>query len=288
MSWCRYWTGRSDAGMAGGAMAGAPISVAAVYGRGPGGQPVRLQLVRQPDRLWPTLRPGRTGRVGTAGNTQGAVFSGVRTGKQPSVAGLADEDLVRRCQAGDQLAFTEIVERYKDRVYRLVRRMVGSPDDEDITQDVFLRAFQAMPGLRTGATLRTWLFRIAHNLCLTELKRRGQRGPHLSFDEEGEEQVHQLLPEDWGPEGGRRLEEQLDRREFQSEVRRMVAKLPAHYRAVLTLYYLEQIKYEEIAGIMGIPLGTVKTHIHRAKMRLRDLVLAEMDSAHLPGGAGEK
>jgi RNA polymerase sigma-70 factor (ECF subfamily) len=271
--------------------AGTAIAIAtAAFARNALPAPVRLQLAGQPDRLWPV---SRAERAGTASITRGAVFSGVRTGDQPTVTGLADEDLVRRCQAGDQLAFTEIVERYKDRVCRLVRRMVGSPDDEDITQEVFLRAFQAMPGLRAGATLRTWLFRIAHNLCLTELKRRGRRGAHLSFDEEGEELVHRLLPEDSGREGGRGLEEQLDRREFQSEIRRMVARLPAHYRAVLTLHYLEQTRYEEIAVIMGIPLGTVKTHIHRAKLRLRDLVLAEMDPAHLPeeapsGDTGEK
>lgn len=251
----------------------AGAATAGVWGmdtlRLPGRAPVRLQLRPEPYRLWPRS---------VADNLQGAVFSSLTTGNQPSVATLADEDLVRRCQAGDQAAFTEIVERYKDRVFRLVRRMVGSPEDEDITQDVFLRAFQAMPGLRVGATLRTWLFRIAHNLCLTELKRRGKRGPHVSIEEEGEESLHRVLPEDGG-----RVEEQIERQEFGAVVRGLVAKLPAHYRAVLTLYYLEEIKYEEIAVITGLPLGTVKTHIHRAKLRLRDLVVAEMDPALLRG-----
>ncbi len=199
------------------------------------------------------------------------------------LAGLADEDLVRRSQAGDQAAFTEIVRRYKDRVYWLVRRMVESPEDEDITQDVFLRAYEAIPGLRSGATLRTWLFRIAHNLSVTELERRGRRGEHISLQDEGEEKLHRLLPEDTS-----RLEEQIERRDFSGAVQALVAKLPVHYRAVLTLYYVDEAKYEEIAEIMGIPLGTVKTHIRRARLRLRDLVLAEMDPADLSGGAKDR
>jgi RNA polymerase sigma-70 factor (ECF subfamily) len=193
---------------------------------------------------------------------------------------LADEGLVSRSQAGDQAAFTEIVRRYKDRVYWLVRRMVGSSEDEDITQEVFLRAYQAIPRLRSGATLKTWLFRIAHNLCVTEIHRRGRRGEHVSLEDEGEERIHHLLPGDTG-----RLEQQIERQELSGAVQRLVAKMPAHYRAVLTLYYVEEAKYEEIAEIMGLPMGTVKTHIHRARLRLRDLVLAEIDPVYLPEGS---
>lgn len=191
---------------------------------------------------------------------------------------LADERLVSRSQAGDHAAFTEIVRRYKDRVYWLVRRMVGSPEDEDITQDVFVRAYQAIPRLRAGATLRTWLFRIAHNLCITEIDKRRRRGEQVSLEDEGEEKVHHLLP---AAEAG--FEERIEREEFSDAVRRLLEKLPAHYRAALTLYYVEEVKYEEIAEITGLPMGTVKTHLHRARMRLRDLVLAEMDPVHLSG-----
>jgi RNA polymerase sigma-70 factor (ECF subfamily) len=157
--------------------------------------------------------------------------------------------------------------------------MIGSLEDEDLTQEVFLRAYQAMPGLRSGATLRTWLFRIAHNLCITEIKRRGRRGEHISLEEEGEESLYRLLPEDGG-----RVEQEVERQEFRNEVRGLLARLPVAYREVLTLYYVDQITYEEIAEVMSMPLGTVKTHLHRAKLRLRELVLAEMDRSYLPGG----
>lgn len=234
---------------------------------------VRLQLAVRPDSLRPRL---------PTNSSQGVVFASVRTQEEPSsgdLAALADDRLVSRSQVGDQAAFTEIVRRYKDRVYWLVRRMVGSPEDEDITQDVFLRAFQAIPRLREGATLRTWLFRIAHNLCVTEIHKRGRRGEQVSLEDEGEEKLHHLLPA-----AATGFEERIERQEFSGAVQRLLAKLPAQYRAVLTLYYVDEAKYEEIAEIMGLPLGTVKTHIHRARMRLRDLVLAEMDPVYFSRG----
>jgi RNA polymerase sigma-70 factor (ECF subfamily) len=196
-----------------------------------------------------------------------------------SVRELSDEDLVELCQENDHQAFTEIVDRYKHKVHWLVRRMVGSPEDEDLTQEVFLRAYQAIAGFQSRSTFRTWLYRIAHNLCLTELKRRGRRGEHLSFDDEGEEKVHWMLP---GSRQG--LEDEIERQDMSEILRTLIEKLPTHYRTVLTLFYLQQVKYEEIAGIMGIPIGTVKTYLHRGRLRLRDLVLAETDLGGVPNG----
>jgi RNA polymerase sigma-70 factor (ECF subfamily) len=190
----------------------------------------------------------------------------------------SDADLVRRSQAGDKAAFVEIVERYKNRIHLMVRRMVRSPEDEDITQEVFLRAFQALPLLRSGGALRTWLFRIAHNLCITEIQRRDARGDHLSLDDESEEALHRHLP--CAPSG---LEQEIEKKDFADAVVALIAKLPPSYRAVLTLHYVEGAKYEEIAEITGAPLGTIKTHIRRAKLRLRNLVLTELDRTDMPG-----
>ena len=197
------------------------------------------------------------------------------------LASLTDEVLVRRCQAGDQEAFAAIVDRYKHGIYWLVRRMVGDPDDEDLTQEVFLRAYKAMPGFRGHSTLRTWLFKIARNLCITELRRRGRRGEHLSLDDEGEEKIHMLLPG-----SGEDLEARIERHDLSETIQNLIAKLPLQYRTVLTLHYLQDMRYEDIADIMDLPLGTVKTHIYRAKLRLRDLVLAESDLADLVGETG--
>jgi RNA polymerase sigma-70 factor (ECF subfamily) len=190
------------------------------------------------------------------------------------LAELSDEELVERCQDNDHRAFTAIVDRYKHKVHWLVRRMVGNAEDEDLTQEVFVRAYRAMPGFQGRSSFRTWLYRIAHNLCLTELRRRSRRGEHVSLEEEGEEKVHWMLS---GPRED--LEHEIERRDISGKVRTLVEKLPVPYRTALTLFYLQQVRYEEIAEIMDVPLGTVKTYIHRGRLRLRELVLAESDLA---------
>jgi RNA polymerase sigma-70 factor (ECF subfamily) len=192
------------------------------------------------------------------------------------LAGLSDEELVERCRNRDHDAFTEIVERYKSRVHWLVIRMIGSSNVEDITQDVFLRAYQAIEGYRGDSTFRTWLYRITRNLCVTHLRKKGSHGGTVSIEEEGEEAIHNLLPE--SPVS---LEDEIERRDLSAAIQTLMARLPEKYRTVLTLFYLQQVRYEEIADIMGIPLGTVKTYIHRARLRLRDLILAESDLAGL-------
>ncbi len=188
----------------------------------------------------------------------------------------SDEELVLRCLEHDHGAFTELVDRYKHRIHRLVRRMVGSPDDEDLTQEVFLRVYRALPRFRSGSRFSTWIYKIAHNLCLSELRKRGRRGRHLSFEEEGEEKVHWLLSDT-----RENLEEQIERRDVSRRVQELVEQLPVRYRTVLTLFYVHQTRYEEIAEIMNLPMGTVKTHIRRARARLRNLVLAHPDLAGL-------
>jgi len=196
------------------------------------------------------------------------------------LAGLSDEELAKRCRSRDHRAFTQLVDRYKDRIFWLVRRMVGSPDDEDLTQEVFLRVYRALPDFEGRSSLKTWIYRIAHNLCVSELEKRGRRGEHLSLEEEGEEKVHWLLPQ-----GRPGLEQEIERRDISMTVRAMIERLPAKYRTVLTLFYLQQARYEEIAEIMHVPMGTVKTYVHRARLRLRDLVVAEGNLGELVDGA---
>ncbi len=198
--------------------------------------------------------------------------------KRP-VAERTDEELVERCREEDHEAFAEIVTRYQHRIHWLVRRMVGSLEGEDLTQEVFLRVYRAIPGFRSGSKFSTWIYKIAHNLCLSELRKRGRRGEHLSLEEEGDEKVHRLLPPSRTD-----LEEEIEQLDLSENIQALVEQLPARQRTALTLFYVNQARYEEIAEIMGIPLGTVKTYIHRAKLRLRELVLASTDLADLVAG----
>jgi RNA polymerase sigma-70 factor (ECF subfamily) len=232
-----------------------------------------LQMPSRPDTLRLKTWEGHSGAVYMRAHRRSG-------GQSELLSELADEELVARCRSHDHEAFAEIVDRYKHKVHWLVRRMVGSPEDEDLTQEVFLRAYEAIPGLRDAGTLRTWLYRIAHNLCLNEIKKRGRRGEHLSLEEEGEEKVHWMLPE-----ARRGLEEDIERLDLSRCVRDLVEQLPLPYRTAVTLFYIQQARYEEISDIMGIPLGTVKTYLHRARLRLRNLVLADPGLADLKGGA---
>jgi RNA polymerase sigma-70 factor (ECF subfamily) len=207
----------------------------------------------------------------------GSRVDGQKSTKRP-LAEQTDEDLLERCKQQDHEAFAEIVDRYKNRIHWLVRRMVGAEESEDLTQEVFLRVYQAAPGFRSGSTFRTWVYKIAQNLCLSHLRKTGRRGKHVSIDEEGDEKIHWQLSD-----SREDLEEQIAKRDLSQRIRELVGQLPTHYRTALTLFYLNQVKYEEISEIMDIPLGTVKTYIHRGRLRLRDLLLAETDFGDLAG-----
>ena len=191
-------------------------------------------------------------------------------GQRRALAELSDDELVRSGRKHDHEAFAELVNRYKHRVYWLVRRMLGSEEDEDVAQEVFLRVYEALPAFRGDCKFSTWIYKITRNLCLAELKKRGVRGEPLSLEVESDEKIHCLLAASHhGPA------EDVERLDLSRSVRELMGRLPVQYRTVLTLFYLNQATYEEIAEIMDAPLGTVKTNIHRARLRLRELVLAD-------------
>jgi RNA polymerase sigma-70 factor (ECF subfamily) len=189
-----------------------------------------------------------------------------------SLVALDDEALAIRCRSGDDEAFAELVDRHQQGVCRFVARLIGTRDSEDLGQEVFLRAYQALPRFRGEATFRTWLYRIARNLCFTELRKRGRRGelsPLANVDEDAG--THPLLEDSAPPE----LAEEIALADLSARVRERVGALPVPYREVLTLFYLDEMRYEEIAMILDVPIGTVKTWIHRARLRLRDTLVGE-------------
>lgn len=202
-----------------------------------------------------------------------------KVGQRRSLAEQTDEELVRACRKRDHDAFTELVNRYRHKVYWLVSRMLGAEENEDFAQEVFLRAYQALPNFRGDCLFSTWLYRIARNLCLSEIKKRNVRGIEVSLDEKSDEGVHLMLSDSGG---GTATE--IDKLDLSRSIQQLVSRLPVQHRTALTLFYLNQASYEEIADIMNIPIGTVKTYIHRGRLGLRDLLLREPDF----GGLVEK
>ncbi|MBE7500628.1 MAG: RNA polymerase sigma factor [Verrucomicrobiales bacterium] len=159
-------------------------------------------------------------------------------------------------------AFERLLEVYQERVFRLAVSMLRNETAaEDVTQDIFLKVWKALPGYQGAAALSTWLYAIARNTCLTELKRRSHR-PTVSLDAPEFDGAGESLPalQTTDPEGGVEL-----------DVQALLVRLPEKYRRVVTLFYLEQKSYEEVAALLGLPLGTVKTFLFRARKSLLDL-----------------
>lgn len=175
----------------------------------------------------------------------------------------SDQTLVDRTKTGDIEAFSELVRRHEKTVYNLAYRFMREPAlAEDMAQEAFLKAFRLLGGFRGDSSFSTWLYRVTSSVCLTELSRRKRRG------EVELEPAHMAAA---GEDG-----EPADDAEQAELIRRCVQQLPERYATVITLYYLEEIPYEQIAEVMEIPMGTLKTWMHRARNALRTIVEKEL------------
>ena len=183
-----------------------------------------------------------------------------------------DEDLVRRAVAGDVSAFGVLVERHERRVYNLALRMTGREEDaRDATQDAFLTALRRLSTFRGDAAFTTWLHRVAVNACYDLLRRRG-RGPVLERDA------------DLGVEPPP-VADHADDVDLSVDVRRALLEVPEDYRVVMLLHDVHDLPYDEVAQIVGVPVGTVKSRLHRAKQRLAQRLNRPMGTISQEGGS---
>jgi RNA polymerase sigma-70 factor (ECF subfamily) len=172
------------------------------------------------------------------------------------MADFDEQALIERCRTGDDIAFGELVDRYKNLVYGMVWRMLGDRSQiDDLAQDVFLKVYRGLPYFRGEARLSTWIFRIVANVCSQERSRRTAELPGaLPARERGSSD---------GAFAGLELRDRLDK---------AIAQLPENYRVLIAAHYLDGVQYEALAEALDIPVGTVKTHLYRAKRRLRELL----------------
>lgn len=183
----------------------------------------------------------------------------------------ADHDLVARSRTGDQRAFGALIDRYKARIYHTTLRILGNREDaEEAAQDTFVRAYRGLENFREDATFSTWIYRICVNTCLNKLASR-KRFKAQDIDRTPIEE----LPYAESPEADFADED------LHSRVLLTMAKLPAQYRTVLVLYHIQHLAYQEIAEIMQMPMGSVKTHLFRARAMLREQVLREFSREEL-------
>lgn len=187
----------------------------------------------------------------------------VHPGLTGAMAGheISDLELVNKTKSGDPEAFSELVRRHQHIIYNVAYRfMRDSALAEDMAQEAFLKAYRLLHGFRGDCSFSTWMYRVTCSVCLTELSRRKKRGevefmPH----HDGE---HAVQPD-----------ETCD---LPEHIRRCVKLLPDRYATIITLYYLKGVSYDEIAQVMEIPMGTLKTWMFRARKQLKKIVEKEV------------
>ncbi len=191
---------------------------------------------------------------------------------------LSDEELVKLTQQGSRAAYASLIDRHKTTVYNMAFRVVGKQEDaEEIAQDAFVRAFRALASFRQDAKFSTWLYRITMNVALTKARKSRVDVVSIdaSLDEDEDTAPLQIADTMDNPE------EQFSRKDFQDRVRALISALPPKYSAVLTMYHMQDLSYEEISESLELPIGTVKAHLFRARNALKKLAIGAFDPEEL-------
>ena len=178
-----------------------------------------------------------------------------------------DTELVRKAAAGDSDAFEQLVLSYEKPIYNLCLRMCGNADDAmDLTQETFLKAWRNLGSFRADAAFSTWLYRLCSNLCIDHLRREQKRKvlPLQVEDSDGDERPLDVPDPAAGPE------ERLSAQEDRQQVAAALQSLEPEYREALTLRVLHDLSYADIAAVLQVREGTVKSRIARAREKMRE------------------
>jgi RNA polymerase sigma-70 factor (ECF subfamily) len=195
------------------------------------------------------------------GNTVSATTPAVHP---PVVEADADQEIVAQCRNGDWEAFAKLVLKYQNRVLTLATRILDNRSEaEDVAQDVFVKVFQSLPDFRGASRFSTWLYRITVNHCLNHLRRRTRQQQTLVGTE----------PEEWMQESRTANPQQtLEQKERWALVQAKLQLLSPEHRTIVLLRDFEGLSYDEIADVLQLESGTVKSRLHRARMELKALL----------------
>ncbi len=186
---------------------------------------------------------------------------------------LSDEELVELAQQGSRPAFASIIDRHRASVFNMALRIVGNREDaEEAAQDAFIRAFRALASFRQDAKFSTWLYRIAVNVSLTKARQSQLDVTSIDATMDDEDSAPLQIPD-----RALKPDEHIEQSQFQEQVRTMIAELPPKYSAVITMYHIQSLSYDEIAETLDLPIGTVKAHLFRARNALKKLVMNVME-----------
>jgi len=196
----------------------------------------------------------------------------VRPRARPAATtGPEDAVLLAACRRGEQRAMEALYHQYKRRVFGLCHQIAGAADAEEVAQEVFVRVFRGLPTFRGDSQLGTWIYRLAVNAALSYVAKRGRRG------EIGDEDLDRVA----APEDVRR-----DPR-LSEKVEAAMARLPAGYRAILTLHDVEGLSHEECAEILDCRVGTSKSQLHKARARMREFLGPELAADRASGAPAD-
>ncbi len=179
-----------------------------------------------------------------------------------------DQELIERCRRGDLAAFEPLVEKYRQRVWRLAYNYLRDREEAwDVAQEAFVRAWQALASFRGQSAFYTWLFRIVMNVATDRARQRAARGRAFGTERIPEEEWERTMVEQ-----GSSPDDTATRVEERERIQRALDALPEHHRAIIMLSDLEGLSYREIAEVLQIPMGTVMSRLHNARKRLRDVL----------------
>ena len=203
---------------------------------------------------------------------------------KPVMTGCHDDlSLVNACRAGQTEAFGVLVRRYQDRLYPTILRLVGSPEDaQDVLQDAFIRAFEKLEQFHGESSFYTWIYRIAVNLALSGHRKRQNRrklGPIPSRQATGRSWSPPTAPTRMIPTSA------VERLERETAIEAALAALGPEHRTVIILKDFDGRRYEEISDLLEIPVGTVRSRLHRARCELRERLRVLVDD-EVPGQPG--
>lgn len=208
----------------------------------------------------------RKGCVETESKT--VVLSQERVSPKANLVEPDEDQLIKASQAGDQDAFAWLVQRYQRQIFHFSLRLVHDYEEaSEVTQEAFVAAWQGLLTFRHEARFSTWLYQITYHCGLRQLKK-NQRDMALQKAIFAERSSSMRSQE-------RRLEDMVEQHEQQTLVRRSLGQLPAHYHLVLILRDFQQMTYQEMASKLALPMGTIKTHLFRARLLLKQRVLED-------------
>ncbi|MCW5936088.1 MAG: sigma-70 family RNA polymerase sigma factor [Fimbriimonadaceae bacterium] len=180
----------------------------------------------------------------------------------------SDDVLIRQCQKGDRTAFDSLVKLYEEKAYLYAYRLTRNQDEAaDVVADAFVRVYNAIGNFRSQAAFGTWLYRILTN-CYLDLKKKDKSKYHTSLEAtipvEGGEVERQVIDERPGPD------EEAERNAREAAVQDALTRMPEYQRAMLVMYHVDNLSYEEISEALDLPIGTVKSRLNRARLALRE------------------